>query len=87
MINGTFYMLSEEDKKEVLDNIDKYSLNEIEEKLSVICFRKKINFADFEEDGQKDSDPYTYNLDSDIYKDDSTPAWVKAVLDTAKTLN
>ena len=39
-----FYMLSEEDKKEIIDNKAKYTVEEIEEKLSVICFRKKVNF-------------------------------------------
>ena len=41
---GSFYMLSEEDKQDVITNIDKYSLDEIEAKLSVICVRKKVNF-------------------------------------------
>lgn len=39
-----FYMLSEEDKKDVLENKRNYSLEQIEEKLAVICFRKKVNF-------------------------------------------
>ena len=41
---GKFYMLSDDDKKDVLTNKAKYSVEEIEEKLSVICFRKKIGF-------------------------------------------
>lgn len=40
----SFYMLSDEDKKDVLENKAKYSLEEIEAKLSVICVRKKVNF-------------------------------------------
>ena len=39
-----FYMLSDEDKKDVVENIDKYSLEDIESKLSVICFRNKVSF-------------------------------------------
>ena len=39
-----FYMLSDEDKKDVIENKSKYTIEEIEEKLSVICFRKKVNF-------------------------------------------
>jgi hypothetical protein len=37
-------MLSDEDKKDVIENKTKYSLSEIESKLSVICFHKKVNF-------------------------------------------
>lgn len=40
----SFYMLSEEDKKDVKENINKYSKDEIEAKLSVICVRNKVNF-------------------------------------------
>lgn len=79
-----FYMLSDEDKKDVLENIDQYSLDDIEAKLSVICFRNKVSFGTSEE---KSSEPTTYNLDGDEGDDSSTPAWVKAALDTAKTLN
>ena len=39
-----FYMLSDEDKKDVIENKANYTIEEIEEKLSVICFRKKVNF-------------------------------------------
>lgn len=86
MIDKTFYMLSQEDKKDVIDNIDTYSLDDIEAKLSVICFRNKISFEALD-DEEDPSDPTTYNLGSDLFNDESTPAWVKAVLDTAKTLN
>ena len=37
-------MLSDEDKKDVIDNIDTYSLDEIEAKLSIICVRNKVSF-------------------------------------------
>lgn len=43
LISG-FYMLSDEDKKDVVTHIDEYSLDDIEAKLSVICVRKKVNF-------------------------------------------
>lgn len=48
MINR-FYMLSDEDKAEIRANKANYTVEEIEEKLSVICFRKKVNFS-LEED-------------------------------------
>jgi len=37
-------MLSAEDKKEIIENKEKYSLDEIKAKLAVICFEKKVNF-------------------------------------------
>lgn len=80
-----FYMLSDEDKKDVLDNIDTYSLDDIEAKLSVICFRNKVSFKDDED--KNEHCVKTYNLNGNEDNDSSTPAWVRAALDTAKTLN
>lgn len=86
---NSFYMLSDEDKAEVVENKSKYSLDDIEAKLSVICVRKKVNFdlddsAKFEED-KKDENPITtFNLDTEVT---STPAWVSAVRNTQKSRN
>ena len=77
-----FYMLSDEDKADVITNIDTYSLDDIEAKLSVICVRNRVSFAE-EEPEQKD--PITFSLDN-INDDDITPAWVKAALNVAKSL-
>lgn len=84
MINS-FYMLDEEDKKDVLTNIDTYSLEDIEAKLSVICVRKRVNFNS--DDDNKDNDPTVYNLNNAENHNDDVPDWVKAVLDTAKNMN
>jgi multidrug efflux pump subunit AcrA (membrane-fusion protein) len=84
MINETFYMLSDEDKKDVLDNIDTYSLDDIEAKLSIICVRNKISFGQEEE--PTPSGTTTYNLHEVSTGDDSMPAWIKAVLDKQKTM-
>lgn len=82
----SFYMLSDEDKKEVIDNKSKYSLDEIEAKLSVICFRKKVNF-DLEDNSKieekvedKENPVVTYNM-SETDKT-SIPAWIAAVKNT-----
>ena len=40
-----FYMLSEDDLRDVKENKEKYTLEEIKSKLAVICFDKKINFT------------------------------------------
>ena len=79
MIHDTFYMLSEDLTKEVMDNIDNYSLEDIESKLSVICVRNKVSFTK-EGDNEPEQDPYNYNLGSLGDADESVPAWIKAAL-------
>ena len=83
MINS-FYMLSDEDKEDVLTNIDTYSLNEIEAKLSIICVRNRVSFNS---DDNSPKEPITYHLDGNAGEDASTPAWVKAAMKVAKTIN
>ena len=78
---NSFYMLSDEDKKDVVENKSKYSYDEIEAKLSVICFRKKVNFdlentSENEENIDKEEKVVTYSLDSNT---EVLPAWVSAV--------
>ena len=77
MINS-FYMLGEEDKKDVLENIDTYSLDQIEAKLSILCVRKKVNFVEEENNTNQNPAPTSYNLNGDI-EDDLTPAWIRAM--------
>ena len=69
---ASFYMLSDEDKAEVIANKEKYTLDEIESKLSVICVRKKISF-DLETEKRNVT---TYNLDN--LSSNNIPAWVQA---------
>lgn len=84
---NSFYMLADEDKADVIANKAKYSLDEIEAKLSVICVRKKVNFnLDDEEEASKDDkkdveDVVTYSLNEE---ESSTPAWVSALRKTQK---
>lgn len=79
MVNS-FYMLSDEDKAEVVANIKNYSLEEIEAKLSIICVRNKVNFNLEEE--VEDKGLMTYSLNQE--DTDTAPAWVKAVRDNLK---
>ena len=74
----SFYMLSDADKKDVIDNIDTYSIDEIEAKLSVICFRNKINFG--EDETPDEGENFSFNLDS--VEDDSSnyPAWIQETM-------
>ena len=81
---NSFYMLSDEDKSDVIANKSNYSLEDIEAKLSVICFRKKVNF-DLEEDKSEDKveneeKVTTYNLgDTQV---STKPAWLQACINT-----
>lgn len=83
----SFYMLSDEDKKDVVENKSNYSLDEIEAKLSVICVRNKVNF---------DLDDSSKNEETSEGKDDvvttfslnegsSVPAWISALRNTQKS--
>ena len=86
---NSFYMLSDEDKAEVVENKSKFTLDEIEAKLSVICFRKKVNFdlddnSKFEDNKKEESPITTFNLESEVT---STPAWVSAVRNIQKSRN
>ena len=80
MINS-FCMLSDEDKKEVRENIDTYSLDDIEAKLAIICVRKKVNFNLDDDKADKD---VTVNLDGAL--NDEVPAWVKALRSVASEM-
>ena len=73
---ASFYMLSDEDKKDVVANIDTYSLDDIEAKLSILCVRNKVSF-NLDDDKPEDK-PTTFNL-SGAGNDDGVPAWVKAI--------
>ena len=73
---ASFYMLSDEDKKDVVANIDTYSLDDIEAKLSILCVRNKVSF-NLDDDKPEDK-PTTFNLNG-ACDDDGVPAWVKAI--------
>ena len=77
-----FFMLSDEleEKKEIVANKANYSLEEIEEKLSVLCFRHKVNF-DLENTSKNhnttEASVVTFNLSGAAGA--SQPAWLSAV--------
>ena len=82
---NSFYMLTDEDKADIIENKAKYSLDDIEAKLSVICVRKKVNFDLDEDDASKDrkndvdTNIMTYKLETE---ESSTPAWISALKKT-----
>ena len=77
-------MLSDDLKKDCVDNIDTYSFDEIEAKLSVICVRNKVSF---DLDKPEEKDKVTFNLDSVDDTDLGLPAWVQRVQAVAKEKN
>ena len=79
----SFYMLSDEDKSEVVENIDKYSVEDIEAKLAILCVRNKVSFKVDEED--TNSKPTAYILEN-AEENDATPAWVKRALAVAEKM-
>ena len=87
---NSFYMLSDEDKKDVIANKATYSLEEIKAKLATIGFEKKVNFAsdiDHKEENQVNEASLTYNLQGAANEEDGLPAWLKAVQATKNRMN
>lgn len=75
----SFYMLSAEDKQEVQNNIDNYSLNDIEAKLSIICVRNKVDFSLNDKEDEKEQEaPIIFSLDPTA-SDSDIPEWIQAV--------
>ena len=75
-------MLSDEDKADVIANKRQYSLEDIEAKLAVICYDKKVNFSledsnknetKIEDNTSKTTVTFNFNENTD------EPAWIKAV--------
>lgn len=76
----SFYMLSDDDKKDVTEHIDTYSLEDIEAKLAIVCVRNKVNFNldNSNENDKKDNPQGLFNLQG-AAENDTVPDWVKAV--------
>lgn len=83
-----FYMLSDEDKKDVIANKATYSYDEIKSKLAVIAYDLKVGFE------QNSDQNFDNNIENNLIltnftvndDDVSTPEWVKAVEDTANNM-
>ena len=84
MIDG-FYMLSDDDKKDVVEHIDTYSLEDIEAKLSILCVRNKVNF-NLDKDANKGDDSQPQGLFNLENPTDTAPEWIKAIRANEKKL-
>ena len=83
---NSFTMLSDEDKKDVVENKSNYTLDEIKSKLAVICYDKKVSFVVEKEEPVKEevsnqAAPLTFNLESG---QSELPAWLEAVEQRSK---
>ena len=83
-----FYMLSDEDKKDIVENKANYSLEEIKAKLAVICFEKKVNF-NLENSNEIDTNKEEEKIVTYTYSEDESnlPDWVRAVKNNIDTEN
>ncbi len=87
----SFYMLSDEDKKDVKEHMSEYSLEEIESKLCVICVKNKVNFEkdNLDENNNKveeeNSAVATFNIDNN--ESSEIPAWISACINTQNSKN
>lgn len=77
----SFNMLSEEDKKEVIDHKADFSLEEIKSKLSVIGFEKGVDFSLGKNQKDKNngaqSDPMIFEMGGE--GNTNLPSWLRAV--------
>lgn len=87
---SSFSMLSDEEKADVVQNIKKYSFEEIESKLSVLFARKQMSAAVVEDNTEGEpavenvaEQPMVYSATDTL---NSVPDWVKAVKETEKNL-
>ena len=81
-----FYMLADEDKADVIANKEKYTLDEIKAKLSVICFDKKINFSAASEEPAVNKEEKTESILTYSFAPEtgSLPDWVRMVKEEMK---
>ena len=66
---NSFFMLNDEDKKDVIENKSQYTLEEIKSKLSVIYVEKNVDFSmdnQNEEAEIEESPATTFSLDDDV---------------------
>jgi len=82
----SFYMLSDEEKKDVQDNIDTYSLEDIEAKLAIICVHNKLDLSESKTSEEEINAETTFSLNDALSESEDIPALI-AALRKAKTEN
>lgn len=80
---SSFSTLSDEDKKDVIENKAKYSLSEIESKLSIIFTKQQMKkMSETHTEGDSVTPVTTFNL-----KDEVVPGWLSALRNTKNNEN
>ena len=83
----SFCMLSDTDKADVQANIDTYSLDDIEAKLSIICVRNKLNLSGRTDSEDTHSSTFSIDEVDDDSEDTNVPALVSALRNARKNNN
>lgn len=83
----SFCMLSDTDKADVQANIDTYSLDDIEAKLSIICVRNKLNLSGHTDSEDTHSSTFSIDEVDDDSEDTNVPALVSALRNARKNNN
>lgn len=87
----SFSYLDDEDKKNVREHINDYSLKDIKAELSIICVDKKVQFNladalnDNKEEQKKVESDFTLSI-GDAGAVDNTPAWLKKVVEVQENM-
>ena len=87
---NSFYMLSDEDKKDVKEHISEYSLEDIESKLCVICVKNKVNFEKEnldENDNKVEEENQSVTTFNVTEEGSNIPAWISACINTQNSKN
>ena len=78
---ASYYMLSDEDKADVINHKAEYSYDEIKAKLAVVYVDKNVNFDMSEEQEEVESEPsVTFSLDEEA--SEGAPAFLEALRHT-----
>ena len=81
---ASYYMLSDEDKAEVIAHKEEFTFDEIKAKLAVIYVEKNVNFdmIDGQEEVEETTPSMTFSLDEEA--SEGVPAFIEALRHTVK---
>ena len=87
---GKYFMLSDEDKADIVANKEALSFDEIEQKLALAYVKKNVDFSLAEDEGETDEAPaLTFSLDEDTpgSADFGVPEMIEALRDYRRENN
>lgn len=74
-----YHMLSDEDKKDVIEHKDEYTLEEIESKLALAYVRNNVDFETVDGKPEQDGPSTTFSLDENVNKNAEVDPMVEAL--------